>query len=276
MLFGGLTMNKKSSFHRVLIALSLTLIFQAGKAAADECLDDMKTRVKGKENCLVIHTFPSLSQVKPSTLVIFIHGDQSDGGPVSGMIKLAQEIDVPADVIKVALLRPGYFDKTGNTSTGTNFGRKDSYTPANVDEVTAVVQALQRHYQISQTFLVGHSGGAAFTGVMIGRTPGIATAALLLSCPCDIRRWRAFKKDAPWASLSPSAFVETLPTNMKVIAITGQYDDNTKEYLAQDYIDTLVKRGVAAQFRRAVGAGHNDILNAEVVVDAMRILLSSK
>ena len=267
-------MNKKLSFRSFSCTLFLTLILQGGEAVADECLNDMKTRVKGKENCLAIHTIPSLSQVKPSTIVIFIHGDQSDGGPVSGMIKLAQDIDVPADVVKVALLRPGYFDKAGNTSTGTNFGRKDSYTSANVDEVTAVIQALQRHYQISQTVLVGHSGGAAYTGVMIGRTLGVASAALLLSCPCDIRRWRAFKKDAPWASLSPSAFVETVPTNMKVIAITGQYDDNTKEYLAQDYIDTLVKRGAAAKFRRAVGAGHNDILNAEVIAEAMKILLN--
>ena len=29
---------------------------------------------------------------------------------------------------------------------------------------------------------------------------------------------------------------------MKVIAITGEYDDNTREYLAQDYIDALSKK----------------------------------
>lgn len=76
-------MNKKLSFRSFSCTLFLTLILQGGEAVADECLNDMKTRVKGKENCLAIHTIPSLSQVKPSTIVIFIHGDQSDGGTAS-------------------------------------------------------------------------------------------------------------------------------------------------------------------------------------------------
>jgi len=266
-------MNRKVLIPSLLLTLFLALISQSGKASADECLNDMKTRVKGKENCLAIHTFLTVSEVKPSTLVIFIHGDQSDGGPVSGMIKLAEDVDVPAGVIKIALLRPGYFDKSGNTSSGTSWRRKDSYTPTNLDEVTSAVQSLQSHYQISKTVLVGHSGGAAYAGVMIGRSPGVANAALLLSCPCDIRRWRAFKKDAPWSSLSPSSFAETVPTTMKVITITEEYDDNTREYLAQDYIETLAKRGVSAEFRRAVGAGHNDIVRVDVIDEALRILL---
>ena len=267
-------MYKKSCIRGFLLTLFLTVIFQGDKASADECLNDMKTRVKGKENCLAIHTFTTHPETKPSTLVIFIHGDQSDGGPVSGMIKLAKNIEVTAGVVKVAILRPGYFDTTGNTSTGTNWRRRDSYTPANLDEVTEVIQSLQRYYEVTRTVLVGHSGGAAYAGVMIGRTPGLATSALLLSCPCDIRRWRAFHQATPWTSLSPSSFAETVPTTMKVVAITGQYDDNTKESLARDYIDTLAQRGVSAKFHRAMGTGHNDTVSVDVVADPLRTLLS--
>jgi len=268
-------MNKKIYVRSILCALFLTLMFHGFKVSADECLNDMLTRVKGKENCLAIHTYIAQSEIKPSSLVIFIHGDQSDGGPVSSMIKLAQDIDVPAGVVKIALLRPGYFDKAGNTSTGTNFRRRDSYTPANLDEVTSVIQSLQRYYGSGHTVIVGHSGGAAYAGVMIGRTPGIANSALLLSCPCDIHRWRTSNQSTPWSSLSPISFAETVPTNMRVIAITGEYDINTREFLAEAYIDALAKGGVSAQFRRAVGAGHNETVSVEVVAQPLRALLSS-
>ena len=267
-------MNKLFYVRNILFALFLNLIFLGFNASADECLNDMQTRVKGKENCLVIHTFIKQSDAKPTSLVIFIHGDQSDGGPVSGMIKLAQDIDVPAGVVKVAILRPGYFDKAGNASTGSHFGRRDSYTPGNLDEVTSVIQALQRYYSIHYTVIVGHSGGAAYAGVMIGRTPGIANGALLLYCPCDIRRWRASNNASPWSSLSPSAFVETVPTHVKVVAITGDYDNNTRDYLAQEYIDSLVKKGVSAQFRRAEGARHNDTILTGVISEPLRTLLA--
>jgi predicted esterase len=208
-------------------------------------------------------------------LVIFIHGDQSDMKAVTSMPRLANDIKLPANVIKVFILRPGYFDAQGNESTGNNSGRRDSYTSNNVDEVTAAIQSLQRYYGVKNTVLVGHSGGAAYSGVMIGRTPGIASGALLLSCPCDISSWRSDHQARPWGSLSPINFYKTIPLNAKVIAITGDSDNNTREYLSKEYIAALSERGVNAQYITAHNTAHNDIVNVELVTDPIKALLNA-
>jgi len=242
---------------------------------ADDCLDDKLTRVKGVDNCLAITTFRDPSAPLPSALVIFIHGDQSDMKAVTSMPRLANDIKLPANVIKVFILRPGYFDAQGNESTGNNSGRRDSYTSNNVDEVTAAIQSLQRYYGVKNTVLVGHSGGAAYSGVMIGRTPGIASGALLLSCPCDISSWRSDHQARPWGSLSPINFYKTIPLNAKVIAITGDSDNNTREYLSKEYIAALSERGVNAQYITAHNTAHNDIVNVELVTDPIKALLNA-
>ena len=242
---------------------------------ADECLDDKLTRVKGVDNCLAITTFRDPSAPIPSALVIFIHGDQSDMKAVTSMPRLANDIKLPANVVKIFILRPGYFDAQGNESTGNNSGRRDSYTSDNVDEVTAATQSLQKYYGVKNTVLVGHSGGAAYAGVMIGRTPGIASGALILSCPCDIGSWRSDHQARPWGSLSPINFYKTVPVATKVIAMTGDSDNNTREYLSKEYIAALSKRGVNAQYITAHNTAHNDIVNVELVTDPIKALLNA-
>jgi predicted esterase len=253
----------------------LTSITCSQIAVAGECLDDKVTRVKGVDNCLAISTYRDTTTQKPSALVIFIHGDQSDMKAVTSMPRLANNIQLPADVVKIAILRPGYFDAQGNESTGYNSGRRDSYTSENIDEVTAAIQSLQKYYGVKNTVLVGHSGGAAYSGVMIGRTPGIANGALLLSCPCDINSWRSDHQAKPWGSLSPIDFYKSVPPNTMVIAITGDGDDNTRGYLAKDYVAALSKRGINALFISASNAGHNETVNVELVTEPIKSLLNT-
>jgi predicted esterase len=253
----------------------LILILFSPIAFANKCLDDKLTRVKGVNNCLAITTFRDSSTPNPLALVIFIHGDQSDMKAVTSMPRLAKNIELSSEVIKVSILRPGYFDAEGNESTGNNFGRRDSYTSGNVDEVTAAIQSLQKYYGVKNTVLVGHSGGAAYVGVMIGRTPGIANGALLLSCPCDISSWRADHQARPWSSLSPINFYKTVPVATKVIAMTGDSDNNTKEYLSKEYIAALTARGVDARYITAPSAAHNDTVNVELVTEPIKSLVKA-
>lgn len=255
--------------------ICLILIPFSQIAFADECLDDKLTRVKGVDNCLAITTFRDSSAPNPSALVIFIHGDQSDMKAVTSMPRLAKNIQLSSDVVKVFILRPGYFDAQGNESTGYNSGRRDSYTSDNIDEVTAAVQSLQKYYGVKNTVLVGHSGGAAYAGVMIGRTPGIANGALLLSCPCDISSWRSDQQGRPWGSLSPINFYKTVPVTTKVIAMTGDSDNNTREYLSKEYVAALTTRGVDARYITAQSAAHNDTLNVELVTEPIKSLLKA-
>ena len=255
--------------------ICLILIPFSQIAFADECLDDKLTRVKGVDNCLAITTFRDSSVPNPAALVIFIHGDQSDMKAVTSMPRLAENIQLPSDVVKVFILRPGYFDAQGNESTGNNSGRRDSYTSDNVDEVTKAIQSLQKYYRVKNTVLVGHSGGAAYAGVMIGRTPGIASGALLLSCPCDISSWRSDLQARPWGSLSPINFYKTVPITTKVIAMTGDSDNNTREYLSKEYVAALTARDVDARYITAQSAGHNDTVNVELITEPIKSLLKA-
>jgi predicted esterase len=255
-----------------LIIFSLFLFTYSAKSA--ECLNDKITRVTGKDECLVIHTFVKNSETKIKNLVIFIHGDQSDNGPVSGMINNAQGTPVPNGTVKVAILRPGYFDKAGNKSTGNDCGRRDCYTVTNLDEMTAVVQSLKNHYKPSKTILIGHSGGAAISGVMIGRTPGIAEGAILLACPCNISQWRSMQnRSGSYNSLSPSDFIKNIPKTTKVFAITGASDSNTQDVLAKDYVKSLTDLNISAQYKSLPNVDHNKANEIYVIEEALNELL---
>lgn len=249
--------------------------FAIGSSSAyAQCANDNLTRMTGKRECIAIRTFANATDAGPKRLVVFIHGDQSDQGPVSGMINLARNLAVPAGTIKVAVLRPGYFDRESNKSTGENFGRVDSYTPANIDEIVAVIGSLKAHYKPVRTVIVGHSGGAAFAGVMIGRHPGIADAALLLSCPCDIGTWRG-NGGRPWMrSLSPDAFAKNVPPGTRVLALTGANDSNTFGSLADDYVKSLKKRGIVAEYRSLPGIDHNGTVSQQIVTAPVGELLN--
>ena len=262
-----------------LLVLTFSLVFCAelflvSSAKSVECLNDKVTRITGKDECLAIHTFKKNPETKIKNLVIFMHGDQSDNGPVVGMIRNAEEVEVPTGTVKVAILRPGYFDKQNNKSTGSDCGRRDCYTTISLDEMTAAVQSLKNYYKPTKTILIGHSGGAATSGIMIGRTPGIAEGAILLACPCNISRWRFMRGSSfGYQSLSPSDFIKNIPKTTKVFAITGSNDNNTADVLAVDYIKSLTDININAQYKILAGLDHNGVNAVSVISEPLNELL---
>ena len=236
---------------------------------------DNKTRVKGGDECLVIRTFDE--QLAPDAqpiLVVFIHGDKSSGNPIKWEYTFAGSFDTP-QVVSVALLRPGYNDDSGAVSTGSNFGRRDSYTAHNIDAVAEAIKALKEHYGASKVLLVGYSGGAAYTGVIIGRHPGLIDGAVLVACPCNIFAWRWMKNARPWPrSLSPHEFVNSVLRTTRVIAVTGTYDTNTPPSLAENYVKMLQKRDVVAEFRPAEAKTHNSVTGSVVFSGAVHDLIN--
>src|SRR5262249_60065324 len=124
-------------------------------------------------------------------------------------------------------------DAAGRVSEGSTLGRQDNYTAAHVSAVAGAIDALKQHYRPRRTIYVGHSGGAAIGGVLIGRRPGLLDAAVLVSCPCDLARWRHAHGRTPWTrSLSPDFFIPRVPSTTSVIAVTGTDDENTFPPLA--------------------------------------------
>lgn len=244
------------------IAMSWTIMASAAQARcpAEAAITDY---VPGGGLCLAAATYGAESAGTAPTLVVSLHGDVSAGGPGDYLFSFARGLARPG-VVSVALLRPGYGDSAGRRSDGSDNGRRDHYTSGNIAAVGAAIDALKKHYKARRVVLVGHSGGAAFAGVLIGRRPGLAQGAVLVSCPCDIPRWRSERGRGAWPnSQSPMAAAGGVPKGTRVIAITGSSDDNTTPALAEDYVAALAKRGVSARFEPASGGhGFSGLWNA--------------
>jgi len=256
------------SIITVIFALALPSALRA-----DDCTADNLTRVQGGNECLVIKTFGKPS---PHTkLIIFLHGDGSSGGPSDYMYPRAERFAADG-VVAIAMIRPGYFDSDGNHSSGKSWRKAgDGYRPVVVDAVAAAVKNLKAFHNAQTVILVGHSGGAAISAVILGRFPGLADAAVLASCPCHVENWRIMRRGHnTWTeSLSPHAFADAIPAATKVIALTGSRDSNTFPEIAQTYVEQLRQRGLDARFIEVPGASHNGAARSDQFYAAIAELL---
>jgi predicted esterase len=194
-----------------------------------------------------------------NALIVLLHGDVSRGGPAGYMYDFAQSISRRhSDTTVVALLRPGYYDSDGLKSPGNNHTRIDQYTSKNNDLVADTIANLEKATNIKNVIVLGHSGGAAQLGVILGQRPELVDAAILLSCPCDLASWRTSNGRKLFTRIqSPSDFVKTVAASTQVAAITGAKDDNTRPYLAENYIRKLKSRGLNAVVKIIPEAGHH-------------------
>ena len=72
--------------------------------------------------------------------------------------------------------------------------QKQTYTIQNIDMVAEAIQNLKNYYGSEKVILVGHSGGAATAGIIIGRYPSLIDSTILISCPCNVNKWRSSPK----------------------------------------------------------------------------------
>lgn len=254
--------------------LSLTIAAaQTGLASTCDS-EDFIHAVSGDAQCLAMRRF---GDPLPQTLLVWLHGDVSSGGPANYHFNLAEKSAVEfsaAKAMAVALVRPGYPDGDGNASTVAllHSGRWDHYTKANVEEVGAAIERLRNHYRPQSVIVVGHSGGAATAAVLLGLRPTLIDAAVLVACPCDLLAWRAGRR--AWSrSENPAQWVDRVSGSARVIALTGSNDDNTSPALARDYVEALQTRHVRAEFRLVDNENHNSVLRSAAVFRAIRELL---
>jgi len=247
-------------------------------AAAEPCAADNRARISANDECLVIKTYGE--GAGRTSLIIFIHGDgyrrdPSDYRPSDYMYRMAQ-IYGAKGVVAVALIRPGYFDSKGNHSTGSSHRDGDNYQPDVIATVAATVRVLKSHYKAENVILVGHSGGAAISGVIIGKFPGLVNAAVLAACPCNVPVWRTMRRGYNnWhLSLSPHDFIGGMDKNTRVVAVTGADDGNTEPVLARDYVANLKAMGIDASTIEVPGVGHNGIVRTREFTSTIRQLLT--
>lgn len=224
--------------------------------------------------CLGLKTYFPSARRDRGAMVIYLHGDGTAGGAVDYQTPSAS--DPPPGAIFLIMIRPGYYASEGVRSSGYDGGRRDNYTAENVDAIARGIGALKEYHDASRVILVGHSGGAAIAGIIIGRYPGLVQGALLIACPCDVARWRADTGGRPYTlSLSPSTYVGSVPIATMVVALTGANDVTTLPSLAEEYVSQLRRRGVDAEFIRVLGAGHgwNAIADSSSYDRALRKLI---
>lgn len=259
---------------RALICAFAMLALPAVAQAAPCASEALETALTGKSECLVLRTYKGgQAAATPQALIVVIHGDGSTGGPANYHFPVAENLAKRAELwsaVAVGLVRPGYDDGAGNTSGGSHNNRSDHYTANNVDEVAGVIARLKQAYKPQRVILVGHSGGAATSAIILGRHPGLADGAVLVACPCHIDDWRLARGRAPWTrSESPHRWADRVPMATRVIALTGTHDDNTGTGLAQDYVRRLTERGVSARFEPIANANHNASFRAPQVEAAV-------
>jgi len=262
------------------MAALLGFVLLCGRAEAAPCpAEALETAMTGRNECIVLRTFKGpAAQARPQSLLVVVHGDVSGGGPANYHFSVAQRLVALPELsssVAVALVRPGYEDGAGNASSGSNFDRSDSYTAANIDEIAGVVGKLKAAYGPQRIVLLGHSGGAAISAVLIGRHPGLVDGAVLIACPCHLDDWRNARNRRLWTrSESPHRHASRVPPSTRVIALTGSADDNTFPSLARDYVRRLVDNGVVARFEQIEGTSHNSAFSSERVGAAVSELVS--
>lgn len=201
-------------------------------------------------------------------LIVVLHGDSPDRPPTY-QYRFARmaAAEIPDSVV-AAVLRPGYEDGEGRSDGMRGETTGDNYTPEVVDAVVTAVVELKTRYRPRQVIMVGHSGGSAIAGSLIGQRGNLANAALLVSCVCDLGAWRkhmyATKGGRIWErpvrSLSPLALIEGIPTSTTVSLLVGSEDQTTPPSLTIAYAEVLRKRGIAVDVTVAPGLGHNILL----------------
>lgn len=200
------------------------------------------------------------------TLIVMLHGD--GGGRINQRqidrwIAIGGSLQAP-DRRVLFIIRPGYQSPVGNSSGWAN-SQDDDYTSENMERVAGVLRVLRETYKSDRIILVGHSGGAATSSIVLGKHPGVADAALLLGCPCDVPPWRQHRNaqrgrsGAGWSSLNPLAFVTGIPAGTPVLVATGAQDDNTLPEFARRWAEMASATGVKARFEEVPERNHSTI-----------------
>ncbi len=241
-------------FAAVVCLSSVTISYRAG---AETCGNpDNETFVQGKDHCLAITTFrPS---APTDSLVVYLHGDISRGGPVRSTVIARMSAGLGA--VGVAMMRPGY---TGDGRTSSGVATRDQQafeqrSAEEVDSIGAAIARLKTHHRAKRLYLIGHSGGAIISGVLLGMRPRLADGALLVSCPCDMRGWRQ-SRGRPFFETwqSPLDWLGKVRPGIRIVAVTGSADRGTPPAYAENYIAAAQARGLDAEYIGIPGAGHS-------------------
>ncbi|MEM6620328.1 MAG: hypothetical protein AAF631_13655 [Pseudomonadota bacterium] len=124
----------------------------------------------------------------------------------------------------IAILRPGF--RMGGKQSPGNRTFRDHLTRENNAMLAEALKAAKARHGNRRLIAVGQYDGALQVGTIIGTFPGIVDHAILVSCPCDLPRWRIQRKKINnWtSSQSPHDYVRQIPSSTRIHMIGGARD----------------------------------------------------
>jgi predicted esterase len=268
----------------ILFVLPLIVFNNANsQVAAKNCSQrDSLQWVSTAAGCLHFYAFKNDSVSNRPDLIIVLHGDAPFNNPGYQYLMAKKLALQNKNSIAIGILRPGYTDPDGNLSDGKRgLTTGDNYTIENIDAIAEAIRHFKIMYHPGNTLLIGHSGGAAIAADIIALKPGLIDKAVIVSCPCDLGRWRNYMsmqqpKVAEWkdpvSSVSPVNVVNQIPKSTEVAVITGEKDDIAPTDLSVSFYHALKNNGIEAELVTVPDAGH-EILLTDPVFAAVKMLL---
>jgi pimeloyl-ACP methyl ester carboxylesterase len=279
--------NRRSSERRIgLIAVAaLTCIGSACAQKSDwetvktvdavEPLTPVEAVVPGDAYRIYTRAFAAreISDEGPA-LVVVLHGDAPRGRPGYHYRFASAVAERNAHVVAVGLLRPGYTDPEGNRSDGERgLTTGDNYNARNTDSIAAAITELERRWRARKVIVVGHSGGAALTANILGRHPEVIDGGVLVSCPCDVGKWRAHMYEVQrWSgwldkvdTVSPIEVMPGIAKNVPVRMLVGTRDDVTPPSLSVEYEAAAKKLGKNVTLTQLEGVDHDALFEPAVL-----------
>jgi predicted esterase len=261
----------KLSRFKFLKFFGFFLIVQLNSAyAVNACLhaDNIK-RINANGECLAIQSYFYKNKFphKNSKLLIFIHGDGAKGGRPSDYLKHQATFFLDANTLSTVLIRPGYYDSHGNYSTGESYAFDceglacDGYRKKTIATLAAAIKELKDFYQPRCTILIGHSGGAMMSAVILGKYPHLVNGAVLASTTNNVHEWTNRHGWGTWPhSLSPHEWASKIPRDTFIYIVSGNKDTNTYPEMARAYYESLKKLKIPAYFISVPSGTHNSIV----------------
>lgn len=276
----------KRTITILILVVSLVVVWASAATAASAPLWRLEGHViwaSAPDGRIKARAYSSVHLSSHPVLVVWLHGDLPPG---SEPYELAQQLASFSDnIVVAAVLRPGYTDAEGDTSSG----RKgltigDNYTVRVADDVHAVIEALKARFHSRALVLMGHSGGAGVAADLLGLHPEDADAAVLIACSCDPRgfmdRWTREHPGTPRAvpnpSLPPMDVVARVSRKILVRMVIGTADNVVLMGPSQAYAAALKRRGVNVRLDVVPGAGHVDVLGSDTVHNTVAEMIAAE
>ena len=187
-------------------------------------------------------------------LVVFIHGSVSGGGPANYLYRYAEQFaESHKDVEAIAILMPGYFDKAGKRSDGSDHGRRTYEATA---ELKGALIELKARYQAKDIFAIGHSNGAMNIGGLLGKYPGLISGAVLVSGIYDLNAISQMR-GKQYSGISGQDYISSIAPSTTIIAVHGTQDFTVPFEQSQNYVAAAKAAKLKADLKTIDGVGHD-------------------